>query len=708
MADKIRGLSVEISADAKKFNQGMRELRRDAKTSQQELNALQKSLRLDYDNKTFLKAQQTAQKAIDETAKNAKVLDERLKHLESIGSINTAEYKKLQKELIQTNLKSKQLEKQLNQINDIKLNKAVNNIKKVGTGIENTGNRLKGVSTAAVAAAGALGKLVTEAISTADDIATSAVKYGLTAEAMQELNYVALQSDVAANDMGKAMIKARAAIADMSTGVISTASKSLQELNIDFNNFKGTDDKFYAIIESLSQLEDETKMVSVANEIFGEKLANNIIPLIASGSGAIASYKEEFKQTNALTNTQVRELAAFDNVLNKVKQQIKNTALQIGASLLPIMKKVSGIVSTSIMPKLNQVVEMFNKLSEKQQALAMKVLGTIASIAPALIIVGKMTKGLGSIVRVISKLSPMLSILAAHPIIAIMTGVAALLGILYTKNENFRTSINNLITSIGSALAPVLDVIINTFKNIIQLLSPIIQQLGDVLAIIINTVVIALNPFIQTLGVLFQAITPLINLAIIPLQMAIRAIQPPLSLIAKLLKWLAPLFTWFAKVVEGAFTIVMRIVNSALKGVERGINFVVDIINSLINTYNNTLGRLGAKKLDLVGRVNLQVNRHAYKIGDTTPGSIPDEPKMPVWDTNRTPTAKTTTEYSKISKYGYDQFKSVKIPTNNVNYNTIDNSTKNQTVHVTIENYASDVDTDQLIVEINKKLALAM
>lgn len=44
MADNIRGLTVEISADATTFNKQMRELRSEAKSSQSELNALQKSL----------------------------------------------------------------------------------------------------------------------------------------------------------------------------------------------------------------------------------------------------------------------------------------------------------------------------------------------------------------------------------------------------------------------------------------------------------------------------------------------------------------------------------------------------------------------------------------------------------------------------------------------------------------------------------------
>lgn len=57
MADNIRGLTVEISADATTFNKQMRELRSEAKSSQSELNALQKSLELKFDSATFERAQ---------------------------------------------------------------------------------------------------------------------------------------------------------------------------------------------------------------------------------------------------------------------------------------------------------------------------------------------------------------------------------------------------------------------------------------------------------------------------------------------------------------------------------------------------------------------------------------------------------------------------------------------------------------------------
>lgn len=111
MADNIRGLTVEISADATTFNKQMRELRSEAKSSQSELNALQKSLELKFDSATFERAQKVAQQAIDETAKAAETLRARLAFLEQSGNADTTAYKNCKpswrkRNCAQNNLKS--------------------------------------------------------------------------------------------------------------------------------------------------------------------------------------------------------------------------------------------------------------------------------------------------------------------------------------------------------------------------------------------------------------------------------------------------------------------------------------------------------------------------------------------------------------------------------------------------------------------------
>ena len=142
MADKIRGLTVEISADASQFNKQMSAVRKEAKSSQAELNALQKSLEMEYDPSKFARAQKVAQDAIDSTAKQAEVLRERLRFLEENGDADTSHYRQIQSELAQTELKAQQLEAQLEKLNNLKFEQLGNKIQGVGDKIQGVGQAL--------------------------------------------------------------------------------------------------------------------------------------------------------------------------------------------------------------------------------------------------------------------------------------------------------------------------------------------------------------------------------------------------------------------------------------------------------------------------------------------------------------------------------------------------------------------------------------
>lgn len=681
MANTIRGLTVEISADASKFNKQMSAVRKDSKSTQTELNALQKSLQLDFDDKKFAQAQKKVQEAIDITAERADILKQRLQFLEETGSVDTSHYRQIQTELAQCELEGQKLQKQLEQINNMKFETISNKIKDVGNGITKAGKATAGLSLAAAGALTGFAALGKNAVATADELQTLATQYQMTAEAIQKFNYVALQTDTEADALYKAFVKVRSGIADMSTGTVSTATEALKKLNINLNNFDGSEAQFYAIINALADMEDKTQMVALANDIFGDKLANNILPLIYAGSDAIAEYADEFDSLGALSNDQVAALAEFDNVLNKLKTQFANVAAQIGSSLLPLMQKIANVVSNTIVPKLQQLAEWFNSLSLSQQEFIAKALLLVAALSPILLIIGKITTGIGNIVGILPKLNSSLAALGTNPIVLIIAAIAGILVVLYTKCEAFRESINNLVSTIGGALKPILDIVMELLQTIMDLISPLLDTLGQILAVVINIVVDALSPLFEMLSVIFELIKPLLELALIPLQIAFTALEVPLQMLGQLLQWLSPLFKLFANIVKGAFDIVIKVINIVLGAVESAVNFVIDVINGLIDTYNFLFGWLFGKA-DNIGHISLKIDSNAG-------GSTDNLDNI---DTSDSP----YNSYDGVENGG---------TTGDIYNNDYSTNNKTQNVTVVIENYAQDVDVDALVLEINKKLA---
>lgn len=694
MAESIRGLTVEISADASSFNKEMSQMRKAAQSSQSELNALQKSLDLEFDASKLARAQKVAQDAIDQTAANADALRRRLLYLEDSGNINTDQYRKLQTELAQTELKGQQLQKQLEKLNTLEFDKLSSQISGVGDKITGAGRALAPFSAAAGAAITAAGTLGVKAASAGAEIDDLSLRLGISAEKVQEYQYVTAQAGVEWAVFEKALIKARAAIVDLSAGTINNASKALQSLGLRIEDFDSKEAMFDGIIDALAGMEDKTLQTAYANEIFGDKIANQMLPFLNAGADAINQFKSEFATIAPLTNEQVSALASLDDTLYLVKESVKNAALQLGASFAPLIKSIADSIQNNLVPKLQKLAEWFNSLSLSEQQFALKALLVVAALAPLTMGVGKLVGAIGNIVKIIPSLQAGLLALAANPIVLIIAAVAAILIILYTQCEAFRESINNLISMIGGALQPVLDVVMGLLQSIMDLLSPILEIIGGISATVINLVISALQPFFDMLTMIFNLLTPLLQVALIPLKVVLTALQVPLQILGQLLGWLAPLFQIFGNIVSKIFGGVVKIINIVLGVIEDAVNFVIGIINGLIDGVNAALGWLGVH-IDRIADVKLRIDTSEIESMDDVNAIIDSTPP----DTSGAGTSGGGTVYDgggTTGSYG-----------DTYNY---DNSTTNKTQNITvkIENYAAEVDTDELVRQINVKLAEAM
>jgi phage-related protein len=719
MAESVRGLTVEISADASSFNKEMSSMRKAAQSSQSELNALQKSLELKFDSDKFSRAQKVAQQAIDQTANNADVLRRRLEYLENTGNIDTDQYRKLKSELAKTELQAQQLEKQLEKINQIKFNAISESVTKVGNAISGVGKALTPISAAAGAALTGLSALGIKAAATGGEIDDLSQRLGVSAEKVQEWQYLALQTGVDMDTFNKALIKARAALVDLSAGTINNASKALQSLGLNINNFENKEQMFDGILTALASMKDKTLQTAYANEIFGDKIANQMIPFLNAGAENINKLKDEFTTLGALTNEQIKTLATLDDTFNRVKESLKNVCLQIGASFAPLLQRIADMINNDVVPKLQKLADWFNTLTVEQQEFAVKALLVVAALAPLALGIGKVVSAVGGIIKAIPALQAGLSALAANPIILIVAVVAAILLLLYTRCEAFRAAINNLVSAIGEALKPALDAVMQVLDLLMSILQPIIDLVGGILAVAINVISEALQPVIGIIQAIFDIISPLLDMlmtvvemiltpiqiaiqalfgilqpllsvALIPLKIVLQALQVPLQMLGTLLGWLAPLFKVFGNVVTKIFSGVVKIINIVVGVVEDAVNFVIGIINGLIDGVNKSLGWLGVH-INRIAEVKLRIDTSNIKGMDDVNAIIDSTPP-------KQPEGGGTV---------YDNGGGTGTSGDIYNY---DNSTKNttQNITVTIQNYAAEVDTDKLVREINVKLAEAM
>lgn len=453
MAEEIRGLSVKFDADFSEFKKGMKSAEKDISSTQKQLKTLQSSLNLKWDSQKFAQAQAQAQKALEATEQKAELLRNRLSAMESAGVTEKTrdEYNYLAEQLNKTELNAEQLKEQLEQLDEIRLKNLTAGLDNATQKLKSAADATKGISLASGAAVTGLVATGLKTVQQADEIATLATTYDMTTDAIQRFNYVALQTDTAANYLYQGFVKVQAGATDMAVGIESGVTKALQELNLSFDQFDGAEDQFYGIIDALANMEDQAKMVSIANDIFGEGLATNLFPLIYSGTDAVNEYRKEWDSMGGLTEEQVEKLAEFDNVLNELKTSAANTGLQLGSALLPMMQSFAEFASEDLVPILRDIVDWFSSLSDGQQKTLLSALLLLATLSPALNLMSKLTGGISKLVGWLGQLDK--ATLSSYGKWALLgAAIAALFGVLANwSNMNTTQKIVGLLGALSAA-----------------------------------------------------------------------------------------------------------------------------------------------------------------------------------------------------------------------------------------------------------------
>ena len=404
-SDKIKGLTVKIGADTSDFIKELKKVDKEINQTQKTANELQKGLKLEFNANSFTQAQKQVQKALETTEQKAKAIKEQLKFLETTGGVDTEGYAKLQTELAKTETKALQLKEQLKDIDKIKFESATKNITKLSNGLETAAKKTAILSAGAVGLIAGITKLSTSAATTGGELQDMADRLGVTAEAIQRYDYIALQSGVDTEQLVKSMAKARDAIGTGLAGTTNTATQALQTLFGDLKNIPiGTEEGFTAIIEKLSQVEDSTLQAYYANEIFGERLATNLIPFINNGADKLERFNKEFESIGYLSNEQVQALADFDDELNIMRERLELAKTELGIAMLPLMERFADILENVVVPAIKGLANWFDKLPEPMQNVITGGLLLLAALSPVFLIMSKIVGVVPSLIKMFQAL----------------------------------------------------------------------------------------------------------------------------------------------------------------------------------------------------------------------------------------------------------------------------------------------------------------
>ena len=397
--------TIKIGADTGTFMESMKGMNREITKTQKSANDLEKSLDFKYDETRAVQAMGQFQRAIELCDEKAEALRAQLKHMDESGKFDKSDYAKLQLELARVETQSAKAAEGLERIKNIKVEQLNAKIEKLGDSIEKAGQKVSVFSAAAAAAIAGAAAIGKSAAATGAEIDDMTQQFDVSAETVQRWNYLALQSGVDATAFSRALIRARAAMADLSAGTANAATETLTKLGISARQFGSDEEMFDGIVKALSKVEDSALQTAYANELFGDKIATQLLPYINAGAADLAKWNAEFEAMPSLTGEEAAELAELDDTFNRLSVTMQYATAQLGEAFAPIIERVVAFIEESVVPALEELAAWFENLSPGMQDTILALLGIIAVAGPLLILIGKMVPGLKAVIPLFSKLN---------------------------------------------------------------------------------------------------------------------------------------------------------------------------------------------------------------------------------------------------------------------------------------------------------------
>ena len=387
MANRIKGLTIEIGGNTTKLQRSLSGLDRSLKNTQDKLKDIDKLLKLDPRNTELLTQKQ---KALEDSIKGTKLRLNELKTAQEGVAKGSEDWDTLQREIIATEQQLESLQRDYRSFGSVGAQQVAavgRSMEELGGKIEGVGRKLAPVSAAGGAVLGALGKLGYEAVQNADDLNTLAKQTGFTTEELQQFRYASDLIDVSAEDITGSISKLRKAM----TGH-ADAWEALGVATTDANgNLRDSSTVFYETLQALSQISNETERDTLAMEIFG-KSADQLAGIIDDGGAALKQYGQEAKDLGLILDQD-----ALD-ALNQTNDSIDRLKAQGTANLA----KLGATVATTFGPYIEKAADLAGKLADRignlspeQTEFIAKAAGIAAALAPVLTIGGKLISGVG-------------------------------------------------------------------------------------------------------------------------------------------------------------------------------------------------------------------------------------------------------------------------------------------------------------------------
>lgn len=468
---------------------------------------------------------------------------------------------------------------------------------KVGTAFKTGARAVAGFVTGVAAVGAAIGGLVLKMVDAGSEIDDNAQKIGFSTEAYQYWALVMQRIGTDASTLSLAIRNMTTFTQNLADGQ-GEALLTLQKLGIGYEEFMAMtpEEQFYTLIDALQGMTDETEKTQIAQEIFGNRVYQELLPLLGMEQGSLEDLRNEFEGLGLImSDDMVKSIAAVGDKLDNLGNLFKVMGLNIAVDFLPeinnILDAFTALVtgSSSVEDAMQMIADSFVNVIKK-----------IANAAPNIVeAAGNLILNvLVGILDVISDPEVLKALL--NVVMSLLNKAIEIIPTLINSLLNLATALilafldldwNNLIRTILDAL---LEIAAKVIPNLITSIADILVALIETLVTVIPQAMADLATFaselIKTLMNVFieldwgNFLAGVIN-AVMDLQYKVL----PNALVNMLFSVFETVFDlFFTKdgrqlFVDFGKNLAESLINGIISVVENGVNLIIDGLNKLLS-----------------------------------------------------------------------------------------------------------------------------
>lgn len=557
MADKIRGITIELGGDASGLSQALKDVNGDLSNTQKQLKDVERLLKLDPKNTELLaQKQKLLGDQIQNTKKKLDTLKQAQQTMDKNGvDKNSEQYMALQREIISTEREVENLKTASEETSNA-MSGIAQAADKVSTAAGAVADKTRALSGAAAGALGAIGGLALKTAASADELNTMAKQTGFSVEELQKFQYASDLVDVSMSDITGAASKLKKAI--------GSDSKELAALGVETKNADGSmrdiSDVFYDTLAALGNINNETERDAAAMAIFG-KSADSLAGIVDDGGKSLKDLGQEAEDMGLIMSQDtVDSLNQVNDKIDRLKAQSKLRLAETGAKamevLAPVLEKVLGL--------LDGLLTKIGEMTPEQLQTIMTILAVIAAISPLASLISKISGMVAQLPTIINGVSTAMTWLAANPIALVIAAIVALVVLIATKGDEIQAMLQKLDDFIQGVFT----------KDWTEVFGPV---LGNIL-----------NGFFDTLKGIWDGIKSIFD-GIIDF---IRGVFT--GDWERAWKGVKEIFSGIVKTLVAVFKAPLNAIISLINGAIGGINWLIEKINNGIGkTLGFSLGTIG-------------------------------------------------------------------------------------------------------------------